>query len=170
MTAGIPIAEAISLAKSEDAARFGERLGHGALVGTPLEGEGAAGWSFHTVALKGRFSRAAPGIDLRHAVVFPMRKAGPRFAETLLIGRAASNDVCIDSVGVSKLHARVQVEGADLHLRDADSKNGVEVNYAPLGERAHRLVDGDAVTFGQMTVRFYRPETLQRMLRAVDEA
>lgn len=162
----IPIGEALELAKHGTEQAFAERLGFGALVGSPPVSEEERSWSYHTVALRGTFSRAAPGIDLKTSLLFPMIKVQPRFAGTLLIGRAQSNDICIDHNSISKLHARVRIDGDAMSLSDAGSKNGIDLDYAPLKDE-RPLKDGAVVRLGHFTLTFHRPATLYRMLKAV---
>lgn len=162
----MPITEVLGMARSESEQVFCERLGFGALVGTPPLSDEPKGWSYHTRALRGSFSRAAPGIDLKGSSVYPLKKSQQRFADTVLLGRAESNDVRVDEDSISKLHARVRIDGDQMLISDAGSKNGIEINYKRLtGE--HALRDGDVVTLGHFTFRFHRPSTLYRMLREV---
>ncbi|MEQ8460599.1 MAG: FHA domain-containing protein [Sandaracinaceae bacterium] len=164
--APISIDDALTLAREGTEKAFCDRLGFGALVGTPPVSEEERSWSYHTVALRGTFSRAAPGIDLKTSWVYPLTKVQPRFAGTLLVGRAQSNDVCIDHESISKLHARIRMDGDAMHISDAGSKNGIELDYTPLkGER--ELKDGAMVRLGHYTFQFHRPASLYRMLKAV---
>ena len=143
---------------------FLDRLGYGALVGTPPEDGDGESWTYHTTVLKAAFSRAAPGIDLERASVYPLKKIQQRFADTILIGRAKSNDVPIEEGSISKLHARIRIDGQQMFISDAGSSNGCEVNYQELtGER--QLRDGDVVTIGRFNFRFYRAATLRDALR-----
>ncbi len=168
-TAPLPIKEAIRLARTEGEGAFCARLGFGALVGTPPESGDPGGWSYHTRAIRGAFSRAAPGIDLKQSSVYPLKKTQTVFADTLLIGRSESNDVRIDQDSISKLHARIRVNDDGMHITDAGSKNGIHINYEPLrGE--HSLVGGDTVTLGHFMFQFHLPEELYRMLRAASSA
>ncbi|MBO6935689.1 MAG: FHA domain-containing protein [Deltaproteobacteria bacterium] len=164
-TAPLPIKEAIRLARAEGEAAFCERLGFGALVGTPPESGDPGGWSYHTRAIRGAFSRAAPGIDLKQSFVYALEKTQSRFADTLLIGRSESNDVRIDQDSISKLHARIRVTPGGMRITDAGSKNGIHVNYEPLLAE-HALADGDTVTLGHFMFQFHLPAELYRMLRA----
>ena len=47
------------------------------------------------------------------------------------IGRDPSCDVVIDNVGISRLHATVEVIGDSFVLRDCDSQNGITLNGEP---------------------------------------
>lgn len=164
-SAPIPIATAIELAHDAPET-LASTLGHGALVGTPPADEDAPGWSFLTIARAATFSKAAPGIDLSGALVFSLRKVQPTFPGTLLIGRASSNDVCLDHHSISKLHARLRVDDEQAVLEDAGSRNGTQLNYVKLaGPR--QLVDGDVVALGELVLRFYRSDAFCVLMRGV---
>ena len=69
----------------------------------------------------------------------------------LIVGRAESADLRLDSPQVSGLHARLERRGGVLLLRDMDSANGTFHN----GERVAktRLVPGDRVSFADAEYR-----------------
>jgi len=71
------------------------------------------------------------------------------------IGRTPDNDVVIDNLAVSRLHAVVEEEKGSYYVRDCDSLNGTVVN----GERKtrHLLEDGDEVSIGKHTIVFRVP-------------
>jgi pSer/pThr/pTyr-binding forkhead associated (FHA) protein len=68
------------------------------------------------------------------------------------IGRAAGCELQIDSSSVSRHHALIVVGPRDAFIEDLNSTNGVVVN----GRRVTRqlLVDGDAVTIGDIQFRY----------------
>jgi len=52
---------------------------------------------------------------------------------TTCIGRLAENDIVIDNIGVSRLHAKIIIEeNGQVHIEDQDSANGMKVNGLPL--------------------------------------
>ncbi len=69
-----------------------------------------------------------------------------RVTESLLLGRAGESDVWLDGEGVSRRHAQVVRDNADVIVTDLGSKNGTWVN----GERVERRVlkAGDLVQVG----------------------
>jgi pSer/pThr/pTyr-binding forkhead associated (FHA) protein len=73
----------------------------------------------------------------------------------LRIGRTPDNDIVIDNLGVSRLHAVVEEEKGAYSVRDCDSLNGTVVN----GERTpHKtLQDGDEISIGKHTIVFRVP-------------
>lgn len=73
-----------------------------------------------------------------------------------VLGRTQEAAVWIDSVGVSRRHARISVTEIGYVLEDLGSKNGTFVNGTRLA-RPHRLKDGDEIRLGsvQMTFRTF---------------
>ena len=69
----------------------------------------------------------------------------------LIVGRAESADLRLDSPQVSGLHARLERKGGVLLLRDMDSPNGTFHNGEPV--RKARLVPGDRVSFAELEYR-----------------
>lgn len=68
------------------------------------------------------------------------------------IGRDPGCDVVIDNVGISRLHAAIEVVGDSFVLRDCDSENGMTLNGDPC--REGRLVHGDIIGVNKFLVRF----------------
>jgi pSer/pThr/pTyr-binding forkhead associated (FHA) protein len=73
----------------------------------------------------------------------------------LRIGRTPDNDIVIDNLAVSRLHAVIEEAKGEYYVRDCDSLNGTEVN----GERVQRrrLRDGDEVAIGKHSILFRIP-------------
>jgi pSer/pThr/pTyr-binding forkhead associated (FHA) protein len=73
----------------------------------------------------------------------------------LRIGRTPDNDIVIDNLAVSRLHAMIEEDKGSVFVRDCDSLNGTEVN----GERITRakLQDGDEIKIGKHTILFRVP-------------
>lgn len=71
-----------------------------------------------------------------------------------IIGRAPASDVVIDDRSVSRTHARLEVSGRRLDVRDLDSTNGTRVN----GRRVNAapLEVGDQILFGSVEARITR--------------
>lgn len=118
------------------------------LVGAPNEPDEKPGeWIYSTAAHKSR--GALPQAALEGTIVIPIKKARPDiFPGVVLVGRAASNDVQLDSPSVSKLHARIRLGDDGLFVSDAGSRNGTEINGKPVqGEAPLRAFA--VVTFGR---------------------
>jgi len=65
----------------------------------------------------------------------------------LNIGRTADNDIVIDNLAVSRLHAVLEKDKGDFFIRDCDSLNGTLVNDKKVGRA--RLQNGDEIVIGK---------------------
>jgi hypothetical protein len=72
--------------------------------------------------------------------------------DIITIGRTRNNDVCLQSRGVSRDHARLLTAPGSVTLVDASSTNGCFVNEVRV--KRHRLRDGDLVRIGDRSFRF----------------
>jgi hypothetical protein len=70
------------------------------------------------------------------------------------IGRTAENDIVIDNLAVSRLHAVLEKDKGNYFVRDCDSLNGTQVNGKPVGRA--RLQPGDEIIIGKHTLKFRR--------------
>ncbi len=83
------------------------------------------------------------------------------------IGRTPDNDICIDNLAVSRLHAVIEQEKGAYYVKDCDSLNGTQVNGNRVGRA--KLEDQDVIQIGKHEIRFQRqggqtitsPETIQ---------
>jgi len=68
------------------------------------------------------------------------------------IGRAATNDIVLDTGRVSRVHASISVDDAFVTITDLGSRNGTFVN----GERieSQTLAHGDTIKIGDCDMRF----------------
>jgi hypothetical protein len=65
-----------------------------------------------------------------------------------IVGRAPASDIVLEDPSVSRFHARIEVSGRRIDVRDLDSTNGTRVNGAAVGSAP--LEVGDAVIFGSV--------------------
>jgi len=72
--------------------------------------------------------------------------------DALTIGRSASCEIALDDDKVSRQHARIELDGVELKIRDLGSRNGTRVNGKRIRSEL-RLVDGDQIQFGHSTAR-----------------
>jgi serine phosphatase RsbU (regulator of sigma subunit) len=72
------------------------------------------------------------------------RAIGP---SALRIGRAPDNDLALEDLNVSRVHARIERRADGLYVLDAGAKNGVFVNGTRIAGEA-RLLPGDRVRLG----------------------
>jgi len=168
-TTTISTGELIELAAGSTAEELEKRFGRAVLVGAATTDD-EDHWSFQTRAAVGRRAVLDELSPLRRdGVVHAVRKVQPgAFAETVLIGRARSNDVCIGSPNLSKLHARIRLEAdGGFALSDSGSKNGTSVNGKRLEPKEYvALKHGDEIRFGTLSLRFYTTSRLHRELIA----
>jgi DNA-binding winged helix-turn-helix (wHTH) protein len=83
-----------------------------------------------------------------HWLVLPSRRVVLHQGENV-IGRDPESDVCLEVPGVSRRHARILIDGADVRLEDLGSKNGTTVETAP-ARSSVPLRDGDRIAFGSV--------------------
>jgi pSer/pThr/pTyr-binding forkhead associated (FHA) protein len=77
--------------------------------------------------------------------------------EEATIGRHPENRLVLYHPSVSKQHARVLRDGLGFLIKDAGSRNGLEVNGQRIQDQ-HRLKSGDRVRIGGFTIRFVDPK------------
>lgn len=77
----------------------------------------------------------------------------PVQSDVISIGRASSNDVVIDNMGVSSHHAVITKKDTFFFIEDLNSTNGTFVNNQKISQ-AHRIGLNDAITVGKHTIKF----------------
>ena len=107
----------------------------------PIEARGQMSTADSQMERKSRF-RILWGLR-----VFPLRD-GANF-----VGRGEGTDVVVESVTVSRRHARIVVEGDHATIEDLASKNGTLVDGRRVTEPT-ALVDGSAITTGSEQLIF----------------
>lgn len=95
--------------------------------------------------------------DLDQTVVYPLRKRTTTFVDTILVGRASSNDIHIDDKTISKLHARIRLAERSFFVEDAGSRNGTFLDGERIVDRVE-VMNGDAVSFGSRAFRVYEAD------------
>ena len=76
--------------------------------------------------------------------------------QTLTVGRSESNDIVIDSMSVSSLHARIDSVSATFMITDLESTNGTFVNEELIS--THTLRDNDVILIGKHQLIFDRSD------------
>ncbi len=76
-----------------------------------------------------------------------------------LIGRGADSPLKLDSPGLSRRHALIDIDGAQVLLRDLGSANGSYVNDQRVTE-AQALRDGDLLRLGSVALKFHSHTSL----------
>ncbi len=93
--------------------------------------------------------------------------AGKRFAVAgapVTFGRDEGNDIVLDDLSASRLHAELRQEADGYVLADRGSSNGTWVNGAPV--TTHRLRSGDEIQIGDQTFRFEMSDAEATTMRA----
>jgi two-component system, cell cycle response regulator len=92
--------------------------------------------------------------------------AGQRFdlePGSHVIGRVAEAQVRVEGSGISRQHARLEVEGSRVTLQDLGSANGTLVNEESI-DGPTVLQDGDLVRVGNVVLRFHSRNNLDLLL------
>ena len=76
----------------------------------------------------------------------------PLKSNSTTIGRQADNDIVLDSPGVSRHHARLDLDDSSYRLVDLSSTNGTFLNEKEVDEAL--LTDGDSISLGNIVLRF----------------
>ncbi len=72
--------------------------------------------------------------------------------DRLTIGRRPTNDVHIDNLAVSGIHAAILKMGNDFYVEDQGSTNGTQVNARIV--KKHLLQNGDLIDFGKHQLKY----------------
>lgn len=76
----------------------------------------------------------------------------PLSGKAMTIGRSPHNDIRLKSKFISRVHAKILIEGASAIIEDAGSMNGFLVNSVPT--HRHELQDGDELEIGDRKLRY----------------
>jgi diguanylate cyclase (GGDEF)-like protein len=93
---------------------------------------------------------------------------GQRFALThavTTLGRGEHNQITLHGDGISRSHARIERQGNDFVLVDADSTNGTFVRDDSARVTQHKLRDGDQLLLGDAILVFLSGADLARKYR-----
>jgi pSer/pThr/pTyr-binding forkhead associated (FHA) protein len=93
-----------------------------------------------------RVNRVLVLLDGEQPIKFPLYKAD------MLIGRAESADIHIDSHFISRLHARLVLTDEGVTIEDFESKNGIKINSKLTNRQTLR--HGDLLSLGGLRFRF----------------
>jgi pSer/pThr/pTyr-binding forkhead associated (FHA) protein len=85
---------------------------------------------------------------------------------TLTIGRTPGNDLVIDNLAVSGLHARLLLEEGHFLLEDMNSLNGTFLNGQRI--RKSQLAEGDEILIGKHSLIFHGEGALPKVEPALD--
>lgn len=107
-------------------------------------------------------------LDRTH-VAFLVKSERNPFGNIISVGRAATNDVCIDHSSISKVHAVFTCVGASWKVSDRNARNGLYVNRVQVDPGATvPLEDGALIAFGtQVEGTFHTARGLFNFLELV---
>lgn len=107
-------------------------------------------------------------LDRTH-VVFLLKSERNPFGNIISVGRASTNDVCIEHSSMSKVHAVFTCVGTSWKVSDRKAKNGLYVNRVQVEPGATAaLEDGALIAFGtQVEGTFHMPRGLFSFLEVV---
>ncbi len=105
-----------------------------------------------------RFIAPVEFLDVKHSTGLRFKLEAPDGEIPLadgenLIGRDPEAKIRIDIGGVSRRHARIVVDGADVTLEDLGSKNGTYLRGRRV-QKPTRLAHGDEIRIGRKVARF----------------
>jgi hypothetical protein len=159
------VLQAIARFEKASVAEMEQAIGAFALVAHSAEAGAQGAWTFATVAARSPVTvRKSASDEARSTIVYALKKRSSRFPGTILAGRAASNDVFIESQEVSKLHARIRIGERAIHVEDAGSTNGTFVE----GERIRKeatVQPGETIGLGGYALTVYTTASLAEHLR-----
>jgi FHA domain len=101
-------------------------------------------------------------------IVLPVRKVQEAFPSMITVGRTSNNDVVIEDVQVSKFHAFFRINGDQLELADAGSRNGTFIGKLRLEAKgaARPVRQGETIRFGHLEFVFLDSGACWDRLRA----
>lgn len=106
-----------------------------------------------------------------HRVISLIKSTRNPFAGMITVGRARNNDVCINSVQVSKIHCFLHQTDSQWYVEDNSSTNGTEINAALVEGKFHRaLQSGDEITFAGTATLFLDAVGLKAILDRLPDA
>jgi hypothetical protein len=170
----IQVRELLQLLASGGREAVAERVGAWVLVGAPNEADEDS-WSYRTLSARSVREVSADGEVLTLGEdyrIYPVRKRSEAFADTVLVGRASSNDCVIVDGSVSKLHARIKLQaGVAAAIADAGSHNGTVVEGERVAPDTWRDLRADhLIELGDRMLRLMTDERLCGLLERLARA
>lgn len=104
--------------------------------------------------------------------IFPVLKTKKNpFSNKITVGRATSQDICIENPSISKFHAFFETEDQiEFTLTDHGSTNGTFVNGTKLITNIPKVIkDKDIISFSIIPFIFYFPETAYDIFKTADK-
>lgn len=105
------------------------------------------------------------GAETCFAAPLVKREAGS-MGDSITVGRAMNKDLVLRAAGVSKLHAWFEIEGDEIRLCDAGSKNGTFIAGVRIPAREPRALEmGTTIAFSSIEATVCTTEMLWQLLR-----
>jgi hypothetical protein len=117
-----------------------------------------------------RLRRLEHWLSLSPCFPVPIAERGRQRDHAVTVGRARDSDLCLRRKGVSRQHARFEIDaGGDLWLLDLDSSNGTYLDVCALMPGKRALVEpGAALRFGRVECMYVTPDLFWTVLHAND--
>lgn len=96
-------------------------------------------------------------LNIRSSLKFPVSESY-EIAADVTIGRDPACEVCIDDPFLSAKHAEILCRDGVCYIHDFGSTNGTLLNGEELKGDPIELIDGDKITFGQLSFIFMSAE------------
>lgn len=114
-----------------------------------------------TVDDEGLMALLGDPLDRTH-ITFLVKSERNPFGNIISVGRASTNDVCVDHTSISKVHAVLTCVGDTWKISDRKAKNGLYVNRVAVDAGATvPLEDGALIGFGtEVEGTFHTPRGL----------
>lgn len=103
-----------------------------------------------TDLMVGEMKKETSSIKLKGYVITPQETFFPLTKKVINIGRDDGNDLVIDNLKVSRVHAQIREISGSHVLFDLDSTAGTKVNHHRIGQ--HALSTGDVIEIADVTL------------------
>lgn len=84
--------------------------------------------------------------------------------ERMTIGRAPHNDLVLDDIAISAMHAMIVLDADGPYIEDLNSTNGTQINGQPF--KKHFLQHDDIVTLAHYRLHFLADENFSSKIKA----
>lgn len=97
----------------------------------------------------------------------PDGQVGCRLEGRMLVGRRLTNDIIINDVAVSRIHAWFDDDKGNFYIADNSSRTGLKLNGKPATGR-QLLADGDRIDIGPTRITFHMGDELPEGLLTLE--
>jgi FHA domain len=136
---------------------------------------GTGPWDSRKTLAAGFRPRTSPGAGMAARLrsepgrygLYPLVKSNANpWADRILVGRASNNDIVLRHESISKVHAYFEKAEGGLHLHDAKSANGTQIDGKPVepGGPGGEIKSGSVVTLGTLVCEIIATDELYEAL------